>query len=79
MGPGAGKPCSKQALLAALPLRDVDLCIRALDRPDLGALAGWPSYPAGWEGFNLRFARMGGVELDDLFQSRQAVSDGSLA
>lgn len=68
----APKTCSKQAMLAALPCHDGDLCIHALSRGDLDILARWPSYPAGYEPFNLRFGGMSPPERDDLFRVRQA-------
>lgn len=59
-------------MLASLPRRNGDLCIRALTRQDLDAVAAWPSYPAGYEPFNLRFAGMTVTQLDDLFRTRLA-------
>ena len=72
MDPRTTKPCSKQSLLAALPRIDGDLCLRRLVREDLDTLAGWPGYPPGYEGFNLRFAGMAGLDRDQLFDARRS-------
>lgn len=61
---------TKQGLLNALPIRETDLTIREWQREDLDELANWPSYPPGFEGFNLGYASMTREERDVRFRSR---------
>jgi ribosomal protein S18 acetylase RimI-like enzyme len=62
---------TKEGMLRALPLRQGDVTIRAWIRKDVDLLAGWPTYPFPYEGFEFSFAAMSATERDELFRARQ--------
>ncbi len=63
---------TKRRLLAGLPLRVEDLCIRALRQGDIDLLAGWPGYPWPYERFDLPFAGLASAGRSEVFEARRA-------
>jgi RimJ/RimL family protein N-acetyltransferase len=59
-------------MVARLPLSAGDYTIRQWQRADVDFLAAWPTYPSGYEGFNLAVRGLPPEGKDGYFSARQA-------
>ncbi|HOE66360.1 MAG TPA: GNAT family N-acetyltransferase [Candidatus Hydrogenedentes bacterium] len=61
---------TKGGMLAALPVREGDLCLRAWTRQDVDLLAAWPPYPFPYGPFRLSFGSATPVRRNEVYIKR---------
>lgn len=63
---------SKSDMIAALPICDGDLAVRAWKQEDPETLARWPSYPAAYAAFNMPYRTLAAADRKRRFDSKEA-------